>query len=172
MMFGGKSEHLHAAFLENVRPCVCVEARWVPRLVEAVVGLPVFKRHGEIGPGFRASMPNRIDAPVNPNAELHILEGFIGTHRGRMIFGDGRVLYVWIILQQRGWESMRLLRRLRQTGVDGGCSQCRSRCDKLPPIHVVSPAKVALLHIHACPLALDRNKHTPQLRQPVSSVNK
>jgi len=47
--------------------------------VEAVVGLAVWKRHGEIGPGLRATMPDGIDAPVNAHTELHILKGFIGA---------------------------------------------------------------------------------------------
>ena len=134
-MLGGKGKHIHSAFLEIVHPCVRIESRGIPGLIEVVVGLAIFEGHGEEGPGLGAAMPYRVDPPDNPDSELSVSEGFIGTRRSRMIFGDGRVLDVRIVRQQRGRKSMGRLCRLRQTGVDGRCCQSRGRRYKLSPVH-------------------------------------
>jgi len=82
MMFGREGEHLHAAFLESIQPCICIEAGRVPGSIKVVVSLAIFEGHGDEGPRLGAAMPNRINSPVNPDPELHILEGFVGTCRG------------------------------------------------------------------------------------------
>src|ERR1035441_4198588 len=72
VMLGGGGKNLHAAFLESVRPCVRIEARGSLGIAEVVVGVAIFKGNENERPGLRTTMTDRVDSPVNPDAELYV----------------------------------------------------------------------------------------------------
>ena len=139
VVLGGEGEHLHAGLLEGVHPLAGVEGGGIPGLVERHVLLPVFQGHLEVRPGFRTAMPDGVDAPVDPDSELHVLKGFVCSRRGVVVFGDGSVFNFGVEDDDAGRKSVGI-RCWRLAAESGGC--CESRCggDEFSTVHGHTPA--------------------------------
>ena len=94
VMLGGEGKHPHAVVGEERGPRIGVEPGWVPALVQFVVAGSFRVAQIEKRPGLMSQAGNRVKAPVNTHAVLHVEKGFVGGRRSPMISRLGYLFYI------------------------------------------------------------------------------
>src|SRR5581483_7019932 len=89
-----------------------IEAFRIPGLIDLVVTLAFLKGFRQKRPRFLVVARDRIDSPVDANAELHVTKGIISSRRGPTIFRDRDVLYI-------GFDPLVMAIRPRKMVIEG-----------------------------------------------------
>ena len=93
VVLAGKREHLEAGLLEKLHPLLSIELGGIELLVELLIFLPLLIGITEQRPRL-PGLPQRINAPMNAHAELHVTESVTGGFGGLMIVRVGGVFDV------------------------------------------------------------------------------